>query len=171
MRLFVALELPAAVVSHADAVVAPVRPRHPQLRWVPAARWHLTLAFSGQVPDEGVEALRDSVTRAVRSRVPLELRLAGAGSFRDRVVWLGVQGDLRALGDLARDLGSDRLPFHPHLTIARLRRGQDGHAAAGELTGYSGPTWVAGSVHLVRSRLGATPSYEVLTTWTLGEHP
>ncbi|HEU5241008.1 MAG TPA: 2'-5' RNA ligase family protein, partial [Ornithinibacter sp.] len=38
------------MLAHADAALAPVRAANPDLRWVPPERWHLTLAFYGEVP-------------------------------------------------------------------------------------------------------------------------
>ena len=53
MRAFVALIPPAEALGELADAVAPVRAAHPGLRWTPAAQWHLTLAFLGEV-DEGV---------------------------------------------------------------------------------------------------------------------
>jgi len=35
------------------------------------------------------------------------------------------------------------------------------------LSGYAGPAWTAGAVHLVRSRLGPAPAYDDVATWPL----
>lgn len=178
MRLFVALDLPAEVADHADRALAPVRDRHGELRWVPPQRWHLTLAFYGDVPDERVAAVAARVERGVRGprgrrgqagRRPLELRLGGSGRFARRALWLGVDGDVAGLRSLARGVASDRSPFRAHLTVARLRGGVDAAPAQAELADYAGPSWVAATVHLVRSRLGANPSYDDVATWPLDD--
>ena len=175
MRLFVALRLPAEVAAHADRSVAPVRAAHPELRWVPADRWHLTLAFYGDIEDERVGGVVEMVGREVAERGPLELRLAGSGIFERRALWLGVEGgsagdgggDMDALRALARAVTFDRSRFRAHVTVARLRGGVDPEPARAALAGYSGPSWVAGSVHLVRSRLGAAPAYDDVASWPL----
>ena len=171
MRLFVALRLPPAASAHAEDAVVPVRSRHPDLRWVPAARWHLTLAFYGEVPDADLEGTIGMLDRRLAGADEVTLRLAGAGQFTRRAVWLGVVGEVDGLRRLARSVTFQRRPFRPHLTVARLRGGVDGAAAAAELEAYVGPAWSAGTVHLVRSRLGAAPTYEDMASWPLAPRP
>lgn len=176
MRLFVAVRPPDTALAHADDALAAVRSTHPDLRWVPRERWHLTLAFYGEVRDDAVDGvvamlgrrLADPPGRAGRVAA-LSLSLHGAGQFTRRALWLGVAGEVDDLRRVARSVTFDRRPYRPHLTIARLRGGVDASAAVEALTGYAGPAWVADRVHLVRSRLGPSPSYEDMATWTL-EH-
>lgn len=167
MRLFAALELPTGTVEHADGALAPVRERHPQLHWVPPTRWHLTLAFYGEVADRKVDALVAKVDRAVAGRAPMSLRLEGSGQFARRALWLGVTGDRTAMGSLARQLSVEQRPYRPHLTVARLRGAVDARPASQELRDYVGPTWLADTVHLVRSRLGPSPTYDDIATFPL----
>ena len=167
MRLFVALRLPAEVAAHADSALAPVRVAHPGPRWVPPERWHLTLAFHGEVPDGKVAGLADKLERRVLRHGPLELRLRGSGHFSRRALWLGVEGDLDRLRSLARDVTADGSPFRAHLTVARLRGGVDPAPARAALADYAGPSWVADTVHLVRSRLGPSPTYDDVAAWPL----
>lgn len=167
MRLFVALDLPAEVADHADRALAPVRALHPDLRWVPRQRWHLTLAFYGEIADDRVSGVADQAQRRAGHHGPIELRLAGSGHFSRRALWLGVDGEVAGLRSLATDLTFDRSPFRPHLTVARLRGGVDVTGAELTLAGYAGPAWVADTVHLVRSRLGPAPTYDDVVTWPL----
>jgi 2'-5' RNA ligase len=175
VRLFVALRPPSVAVRHAAEAVDAVRFAHGGPRWVPADRWHLTLAFYGEVADRDLDRTARRVGRAVAGVPTLELALAGAGSFARRAVWLGVTGtpgDLRALRALAGALAREPHPppYRPHLTIARLRAGTDraaADAAVTSLASYAGPTWPATEVHLVRSLLGPQPVYDDLATWTL----
>ena len=61
MRLFVALDLPGAVVEALDGWAREVVRAREGLRQVPAASLHLTLAFLGERPDEEVEAIGAAV--------------------------------------------------------------------------------------------------------------
>lgn len=167
MRLFVALHLPADVRAHADRALRRVRAELPDLRWVPPERWHLTLAFFGDVADARLDATRDRVARRVVGLSPVALRLAGAGSFDRRALWLGVDGDLVPLRRLAGALSVERRPYRPHLTVARLRGPVDPSAAVGALATYAGPGWESSTVHLVRSRLGPHPTYEDVAVFPL----
>ena len=171
MRLFVAVAPPPAARAHAGAAVDAVRPRHPQLRWIPPERWHLTLAFYGEVPDADLDGTVAMVGRRLRRQVAPMLSLRGAGQFSRRALWLGIGGELETLRALARAVTFERRPDRPHLTVARLRGGTDAAAAAAELGGYEGPEWVAATVHLVRSRLGPSPAYDDMAVWTLDHRP
>jgi 2'-5' RNA ligase len=160
-----------------------VQTSHPGLRWTPAGQWHLTLAFLGEIDgdalDEGVlPDLTARLARAARRHPPQELALSGAGRFGDRVLWTRVRGDLRALAASVsaaarrcRIAVEDR-PYRAHLTLARARPGTDLRPAVDALRDFTGTTWTATTLHLVRSTLGAGPggtaAHEVIATWPLG---
>ena len=174
MRLFVAVRLPEPALGDAAAAVAAVRDRHPGPRWVPPERWHLTLAFYGQVDDDRVPALTRRLAKAVAPVADLELALEGSGFFRRRAIWLGLVGDVPQLLELARLVeppDPEGRPFRPHLTVARLRPETDPAPAVAALSSYAGPSWRAGSVHLVRSHLGPRPWYDDVASWPLGTRP
>lgn len=190
MRLFVALVPPPEAVADLAAAVGAVREQHPALRWVPPERWHLTLAFYGEVPEQRVADLGRRVERAAGRSPAARLQLAGAGRFGSQVLWAGVAGDVDVVSRLAASAGAagrrvgadveDR-PYRPHLTLARTRRPAGGAArgagrgpdadlrpAVAALAGHRGREWTASAVRLVRSHLGPEPSYEVLLTAPLG---
>lgn len=129
-RLFVALELPAALrpdlAGLVDADLAGAR-------WVRPEKWHLTLSFLGNVSAEGEAALWETLA-TVRAQ-PFSLGLRGVGSFgparSPRVLWAGVDGETEALGALraavqqavrAAGVQPDSHGFAPHLTLARCGR-------------------------------------------------
>ncbi|NHC46910.1 RNA 2',3'-cyclic phosphodiesterase [Motilibacter aurantiacus] len=181
MRLFVALPLPPEVLAQLDAALVAVRADHPEPRWVPAQRWHLTLAFLGEVEERAVPELGERLARAAARRGPLELALAGAGRFGSGVLWVGLTGEVGRLSRLAEAIAAaarrtgieveDRR-FRPHLTVARGRaaagRPADLRPAAAALAAYEGPGFRAGHVALVRSVLGPQPAYTELAAWPLG---
>ena len=167
MRLFVAVRPPAEVVADADSALASVRAAHPDLRWVPSERWHLTLAFYGEIPDDKVEGTAAMVERRLTGKVGCSLAFRGAGFFARRALWLGVDGELTQLRAVARAMTFERRPYRPHLTVARLRGRVDPAPAAEALRSYDGPLWHADAVHLVRSRLGPSPTYEDIASWPL----
>jgi 2'-5' RNA ligase len=171
VRLFVALAPPAPAVEHADRAVAPLRVRFADLRWIPASRWHLTLAFYGEIADDKVDGVAEMVARGLTGHAALQLQFRGAGQFDRRALWLGVAGQVAGLKALARVVTFDRRPYRPHLTVARLRGAVDARPAVTELASYEGPSWVADSVHLVRSTLGPAPTYDDVASWRLPTGP
>ena len=169
MRLFAAVRLPQVAQADAAAAVVRVRASCAGPRWIPPERWHLTLAFYGEVPDREVDGLLSRLQRKVRGVPAVSLALAGAGAFGRRALWLGVTGDVVPLRAMAEDLATERRPYRPHLTVARLRGDVDAGPAVEALSSYAGPVWQADAVHLVRSHLGPAPTYEDIATWPL--HP
>jgi 2'-5' RNA ligase len=153
--LFVAVFPPADVLSHLSDRLPP------RARLTPIERWHITLHFLGDDHQPDVER----ALAAVPSRGPMELRLAGAGTFGRSVLWTGVEGDLAALAVLQQAvvdaLDAPAADFTPHLTVTYTRT-----AAVHEaLEGYRGPTWTVSEFALVRSHYADGGGYEVLATW------
>jgi 2'-5' RNA ligase len=180
LRLFVGAYPPPAAAAHLGELVSRLELGRPQppgnsLRLVATERWHITLAFLGDVPDDRV-AVASSALQSVH--LPnLALRIAGGGRFgrgRFTTVWAGLRGDvdeLRALARTARRqlkqsrLPFDAKPFRPHLTLARPGDRLPAGALARDLEalhGYEGPQWTVTDVRLVRSFLGPEPRYETL---------
>lgn len=167
MRLFLALRLPEDVVRSLDDALVEARETEPGLRWVPPERWHLTLAFYGDVAPPDLERLRRQVTRRLAASAALELRLAGAGRFGDRVLWIGVDGDTKELAALGQKLVLDDRPYRPHLTVARARQRADLRPAVERLRQYAGRHWTATEVELLESHLGPRPTYDTIDSWAL----
>ena len=110
MRLFVGLAPPAAVLDDLDAACAPLRPGRGDLRWTSRELWHITLAFLGEVSEGGLDRLLPRLERGARRHLAFGLSLAGAGAFpspeRANVLWSGLSGDRKALGELARSVSA-----------------------------------------------------------------
>ena len=174
MRLFVAVATPPDVLADVDAALGAVRGLQPELRWIPRERWHLTLAFYGEVPDASLAGVIDMVGERLSRRPdgrPFELLFAGAGQFARRAMWVGVDGEVDQLRRLAKAVTTDRRPYRAHLTVARLRGGQDAAPVVAAMTSYAGPRWRVDAMHLVRSFLGPQPRYESVGSWPVGSGP
>ncbi len=173
-RLFIAIELPAHVLDHLTALQDWLRERVPPrtVRWVAPQGIHLTLKFLGDAPVTQREALQNALAQAVRTHPPFELAAGGLGCFpnprRPRVAWVGMLQNadtLRALHDAVEahiaPLGypTEARPFHPHLTLGRVRRDarrQDAQALGTLITENphrERQTWTVHAVTLVRSQL------------------
>jgi 2'-5' RNA ligase len=134
LRLFVACELPPAVRDALGRLQDELRARGAgRLRWVRPEGIHLTLKFLGEVPAAKREAVENALAGAVVSPFALDVRLGSLGGFggrqRLRVIWVGLEGDVEGLAELAalieEALGPlgfprERRPFAPHLTLARV---------------------------------------------------
>jgi RNA 2',3'-cyclic 3'-phosphodiesterase len=159
MRLFVAVFPPPEALSHLKSTLSTL-----DMKLSDPGRWHLTLAFLGEVPEAGpaTAALAEAELNPVGA---LEIR--GGGRFGS-VLWAAIEGDVTALTRLTRSirrsLRAKRVPpddkkFRPHLTLARRTPPEQMGKALTLLRDYAGPSWFASEVVLVRSELGANPSY------------
>lgn len=117
--------------------MADLRSLMPEVRagWERCEKLHITLKFLGDVEEARVADLMSAAAGAAQSVSPFGVRINGAGSFPPRgparILWLGVEDDSGALARLqhrleeeceAKGFAREARPFHPHITIARLRR-------------------------------------------------
>jgi RNA 2',3'-cyclic 3'-phosphodiesterase len=182
MRLFVGLAPSAAVLDDLEAACAPLRPSRADLRWTSRELWHVTLAFLGEVDEGSLVRLLPRLERAARRHLGFGLSLAGAGAFpaaaRANVLWSGLSGDRKALGELAMSVSAgarragtpppdEGRRYRPHVTLARCRAPVDVRPVVATLAGYQGPTWAVEEIYLIRSTPGGQPRYETVGTWKL----
>ncbi|HVY11747.1 MAG TPA: RNA 2',3'-cyclic phosphodiesterase [Mycobacteriales bacterium] len=177
MRLFAAIDPPNAERERLLTWLAAARLEATDLRLTPSDQWHITLAFYGETPGGSVAELTERLRRtAQRSDAP-SVQLRGVGSFpadpaRAKVLWVGLDGDLPQLSRLAdrcvaagrrTGLDVDARTFRGHLTIGRPRREPvDLRPVLAALPPYVGEPWLATTVRLVRSHLGAQVRHETL---------
>lgn len=135
-RLFIAVDLDCNARRLLVAAVDACRAAEVAARWIDPRLAHLTVVFLGEVAS-GCAATIAGVLAAVAARQPAFTLTTGAlGAFpterRPRVIFAGVIDARKTLARLARELGDDlralglsveRRPFHPHLTIGRIRTG------------------------------------------------
>ncbi|GAA1220385.1 RNA 2',3'-cyclic phosphodiesterase [Kitasatospora nipponensis] len=187
MRLFLAALPPAAALAELGATAAGLRalPGAEGLRWTAEDGWHITLAFLGRVDEQRLPELREVLARAGAEGPAHRLRLAGGGRFGERVLWVGLAGQTRALRSLAQRAGravdevhplEQEHDYHPHLTLARTPRGgpPDGERrralrrAAELLEAFQGVEWPVTEFHLMCSEFAdGRPHYTSVTSWPL----
>lgn len=168
----------AAVADALKAARAAAGPGQDEPRWTDPGSWHVTLAFFGEVSDRRCVALCARLDRVARRHRPASVSLVGSGTFRGRLLWLGVAGERDRLRRLALSVAAagrregveapDR-PFQPHLTLARAR-GHDGTCPPGvraALADFSSEPWRIERISLIRSHLGPRPRYETVGDWPL----
>lgn len=170
MRAFTAVTVPVHVRDALEATVSSVRDRYPDLAWTPAHRWHVTLAFLADLPDDRVDELMDRLRRAASRTEPFELRVDGFGRFGQRIVYAHLAGERARLRRLAERCAAAatrcgvEVPegrYRPHVTLARARRPTDLRPVA-EALGSLETRWTVDHLVLVRSTLGAQPTHDVL---------
>jgi 2'-5' RNA ligase len=160
VRLFVAVYPPADVCRDLRRRLVGTGER--AVRLTPIDRWHVTLAFLGEVPAERLPRIEQALD-AVTVPKGTELRLRGGGRFgkgRSTVLWAGVDGDLSTLHrDISERLGMLDREFTPHLTVAY----RDDPVVRLALDSYAGPAWALDEIALVRSV--PNEGYTTLKSW------
>lgn len=179
-RTFIAIEVPVALRGPLARLQDQIRDTGAHVSCPDPGNPHLTLVFLGATFVAQVPHLVRAMEEAVGGLRPFRLEIAGVGTFGrpgvPRVVWAGVSLPVglmalhERLAAVVRALGFpvDTRPFHPHLTLARVKSTR--HAAA--LT-----SWVASllysrygefevdRIHLYRSHLDQPrPTYTLLHT-------
>ena len=182
LRLFVACELPEVLLSSLANVQAGLGERvGSQLRWVRSEGIHLTLKFIGEVDESRLGKIETALTGSVEpfDVVIKPVTLGGFGGRRLRVIWIGLEGDLDELGQLARvveralvpiGFEEESRPLRPHLTLARVpdRLGNDERRALAEVVAAfefpAMPSVRVSQLSLIRSVLGPGGArYETLS--------
>jgi 2'-5' RNA ligase len=139
MRLFVAIDVGPDVVARARSLIPALtaRARHlaPRARitWVAPDRLHLTLHFIGEVDDVRADVIERALVMPFDQSL-FTFEIGNLGVFppkgAPRVIWVGVRHELDALRALHRQVSErleaagvvgDRQPYHPHLTLGRVR--------------------------------------------------
>ena len=139
MRLFVGIELDEAVRAAAATAALELRARLDTrapgftARWIDRANLHITLWFIGEVADERLVQISDTLRRPFEV-APFSLALTGCSAFppsgAPRVLWIGTTKGTEAMRELYDRIedrlvrlgfAAERRPYTPHLTIARVK--------------------------------------------------
>jgi 2'-5' RNA ligase len=132
MRLFVALDIDPDIRNRIGEFRDRMRPYAPDVRWVGAETFHITLQFLGET--DKCDAIQTALQQVGWSAISMTFR--GMGFFPNakapRVFWVGIDADRHlqqlasAIGVALEPLGFSReaMPFKPHLTLARAGSGR-----------------------------------------------
>lgn len=184
-RAFVAVELPDAVRENLARAVGRLRRGGGHVGWVTPEHLHVTLAFLGEVTPAAAAAVAAALDGMAAAVPPFGLEAAGLGCFghprTPRIIWAGLGGNLGALEDLYRRLAAaletaagwrDDKPFHPHVTLGRVRAAGGLAPVLAELEKRRTETFgcfQVGAVRLMRSDLRCGgPVYAVVHEARLG---
>jgi RNA 2',3'-cyclic 3'-phosphodiesterase len=150
IRAFLAVELPQelrdAIASFQNDLKRRLQieaSKGARISWVQPASIHLTIKFFGDIDEQLIAPLRETVARAVGHLQPVVVPVERLAAFprpqAPRVLWVGPsqeweQGDeaqrLRAIHRSIeqacenRDFPREAKPFNPHLTLGRIKEGE-----------------------------------------------
>ena len=171
MRAFLALEVvEETVVQNLMNAQVEMRETKADLSMVERQNLHFTVKFFGDIPESQVPEIDGRLEKLSLKSADVSLR--GIGAFPDpkrpRVLWAGIpedqQGSIVPLAEAViraiEGIGEreDR-PFHPHITLARVRSGVNKERLASFLLGNASREF--GTTHLGTLKLKSsslTPS-------------
>jgi len=144
MRTFLAIELPRSIQAQVQLLQHQLQGhlRAAQtddcILWTPTEKIHLTLRFLGETNAAQQALITQGLHELAPQHAPFLLTPTDLGCFphwrEPNIVWLAVQGDLRALRrlqaqteQLAQQAGfaAEQRAFAPHITLGRARRNAD----------------------------------------------
>ena len=135
MRLFIAVEMDAAVREHIEKIRQRLRKEASlpkgAVKWVEPENTHLTLIFLGETADNRVMEVCRIMEDAAAAHSAFDMEVKGLGTFGNpaRVVWAGITGNpaLKALQTNLRGTFEEagfpveNREFSGHLTLCRIR--------------------------------------------------
>ena len=183
IRTFIAVDLPQQIKMDIDKMIAGLRHESPGIRWVKAANLHLTLRFLGDIPEQSVAGLAESLKENLGGFGPFELALAGMGGFpnlrKPRVIWIGTGDGTDRLIELAAKVengceesgfGKGDKKFSSHLTVGRIKfpDGLESVLNKVEKSTFESPKFTVSQIIVVESDLSpAGPKYTKLESVSL----
>ncbi len=128
MRLFIAINFKESEKNQIQDIIKEINKDSIKGRFVKNEHMHLTLEFLGEVPEEKVPVIKDTIEQVTFE--PFTMNLSKLGYFKRRdgdIYWLGIkhnetlfeiQGKLHELL-IKQGFKLEDRPYKPHITIGR----------------------------------------------------
>ncbi|MBI5654671.1 RNA 2',3'-cyclic phosphodiesterase [Candidatus Uhrbacteria bacterium] len=179
MRLFIGIPLNPALSTHLQQVWSGIDSLPTNLRQIPPANWHVTLAFLDEIDEDKVETLAELLAQATDKTPRGAFLVDRLEAFpRKKPVKITAHASLvdpeswRSFVQRIRDFASivaphlDRKPWTPHISIAKAQKGMHLKPFSREFTEFA---WIPEEFVLYRSiQSAAGTKYETLYTFPLG---
>jgi len=174
-RVFCAIDLAVSVRTRLMGQIKRLRESapHAQASWSREENIHLTLKFLGEIETSRLDSLSNAAACAVAYLRGFQITIEEPGVFprhgTPRVLWIGVKDKLGKLAELQARLENEcakqgftreERPFHPHFTLARLRKPQGTRelALAHKKLHFEPIEVIVSELLVIRSELSSTGS-------------
>ena len=150
LRTFIAVPIPADILTRIREVQEAFAAYKFPVRWVRPESIHLTLKFLGEIAEADLERVYDAMAASLQIVRPLSLHAKGVGVFptvkRPKVLWVGIGGELESLKKIQAELENnlekigfpkEKRPFNAHLTLGRVKGKIDSRKLAGAMREFS----------------------------------
>lgn len=140
MRIFVGIDLKPTLKGKIIKLQSKIKPHAVKGNWKNEDDFHLTLKFLGDISEEQLTGLFETLEKISGQFKPFSIHINGLDVFGSavpspvtgltpvRVLWLGLDGDLEALNDLYLTIenalsdngfAKDHRPYAPHVTLGQ----------------------------------------------------
>jgi 2'-5' RNA ligase len=183
IRCFVAVEVPATVLSVIEHYIQALKKIIPDIHWAKVNGIHITLKFLGEIKPDLVKQVEEILIPLSHIYKPFTVKVKGTGCFpnksKPRIFWLGLEQDstdslseihewietnLKPLGFSEEERG-----FSPHLTLGRVKKPQNFAPLFTfmEKTPFSEQVFKVDKIVLMRSELKpAGAEYSVIRSYS-----
>ncbi len=134
-RSFLAFELNEEIKNIVSGTIREIKPLMPDIRWIRPENIHMTVVFMGDIDYSCIDPIDKAARNICKRYTPFQICLNGIGIFgtrrNPRVIWIGLDGDIREIDNLKNDFNKalkplgikqENRPFKPHLTIGRFKK-------------------------------------------------
>jgi 2'-5' RNA ligase len=149
IRSFLAIEIPRTILKKIEEVQEDLKSSRADVRWVSPEKIHLTLKFFGNIDESKIDPIVKSIEGPIRINPPFSLKVRGVGAFpylkNPRVIWMGLVNGKEVLVSFQKQLERElekigfepeERPFHPHLTLGRMKSGKGREELTGRIERY-----------------------------------
>jgi 2'-5' RNA ligase len=127
-RVFAAIDISEEVREEIRNYIVELRSGFDQVRvkWEKPEKLHITVKFAGSLDESQLKSFGEEIQTVAARLKRFQMKISGTGAFVKRrgpsVLWLGTEV-VAAHNDPFETLSvlSDKRPFRPHLTIARIK--------------------------------------------------
>ena len=137
-RSFIAIPLNEGLHGELAQLQNKLKAANADVKWVKPENIHITLKFLGNITDEQIEQVKNSLKNAVSGLKPYSIHLAEIGAFQKisyaRVIWVGMDEGAEETKKIYQAIEEElskggfpkeKRPFSPHLTLGRVHSGKN----------------------------------------------
>jgi 2'-5' RNA ligase len=134
IRCFIAIELSREIRQFLEQIENKLKQSIIGIKWVRPENIHLTLKFLGHIDKKVIGGVKKIISQIAHEYKSFTIRLSVPGAFPNpeypRVIWIGIDIGVEECTSLAQHLEEklvslgiekESRPFHPHLTLARIK--------------------------------------------------
>jgi 2'-5' RNA ligase len=134
MRCFIAIPIPNEIHHELSRIQSQLKETEPDIKWGNPENIHLTLKFLGEIGQTKARIISQQLKGLTNKHSCFDASIGRPGAFptlsNPRVIWLDINKNGDKINNLQQEieeklqsLGFEKetRPFHPHLTLGRVR--------------------------------------------------